>query len=73
MDKKRLYTDAGIDEVIYELEADINDFVDKVIEKYGNDYDRANLELYTVESIMSRFAYHRIKTMSANKEKRVDK
>lgn len=70
MDKKRLYTDAGVDEVIYELEADIADFVDKVIEKYGDDYDRANLELYAVEAIMSRFAYHRIKTEAANKEKK---
>lgn len=73
MNKKRLYTDAGINEVIYELETDINDFVDKVIEKYGDDYDRANLELYAVETIISRFAYHRIKTKVANKEKRVDK
>lgn len=47
--------------------------MDKVIEKYGNDYDRANLELYAIESIMSRFAYHRIKTKVANKEKRMDK
>lgn len=72
MDKKRLYADASVD-VIHELEIDIEDFVDTVIEKYGDEYDRANLELYIIESIMTRFAYHRIKTMVANKEKRVGK
>ena len=67
MDKKRLYTDASID-VIQELEIDIENFVDTVIEKYGDEYDRANLELYITESIMTRFAYHRIKTMVGNRK-----
>lgn len=72
MDKKYLYTDASVD-VIQELEINIENFVDTVIENYGDDYDRANLELYIVEAIMTRFAYHRIKTMVANKEKGEDK
>lgn len=69
MDKKYLYTDASVD-VIQELEINIENFVDTVIENYGDEYDRANLELYITEAIMTRFAYHRIKTMIANKEKK---
>ena len=69
MDKKRLYTDASID-VINELEIDIENFVDTIIEKYGDEYDRANLELYITEAIVTRFTYHRIKTRLGNKEKR---
>ena len=69
MDKKRLYIGESV-EVINELEIDIKNFVDSAIKNYGDEYDRATLELYIVDSIMTRFAYHRIKTMVANKEKK---
>ena len=42
-----------------EIDKDIDAFVDNIAEKFS-DYNDAELELYVIESVVTRFCYHRI-------------
>lgn len=59
--KEHLYNPDGTGTLgCHEIDREIETFVDNIAEKFS-DYNDAELELYTIESITTRFCYHRIK------------
>ena len=72
--KKHLYEEDGSGtNGNLDLDLAVNNFVDNLINDVGLDYLDAELELYILESIMTRFSYHRIKTKVAlNKKKEIE-
>ena len=59
--KKHIYEQngTGVNGGINEMDTDIKTFVDNIYNKY-NDYLDADLELYILEEVMSRFCYKRL-------------
>lgn len=74
VEKKHLYAENGSGTMgDKELDLAVNNFVDNLIKNIGTKYVDAELELYILETIMTRFSYHRIKTkVTLNKEKEIE-
>ena len=50
----------GLSTINKGIEDKINLFVDGLVSEYGRTYNNAELELYTVESVINRFGHNRL-------------
>lgn len=50
----------GLSTINKGIEEKINLFVDGLVSEYGRTYNNAELELYTVESVINRFGHNRL-------------
>lgn len=50
----------GLSTINKGIEEKINMFVDGLVSEYGDTYNNAELELYTVESVINRFGHNRL-------------